>query len=63
MLQVTNKFDAVDAKILSVYFSTCDRTANSACVFDQARKNYFDGKQIMLLTNTQYIDYNQEVIS
>ena len=52
MLQVTNKFDAVDAKILNIYFSTCDRTSNSACVFDQARKNYFDGKQIMLLTNT-----------
>lgn len=52
VLQITNKFDAVNAKILNVYFSICDRVANPACVFDTARKNYFDGKQIMLLTNT-----------
>ena len=49
---VTNRFDSVDATLMNVYFSICDRLKNPNCVLDTDRRKLFDGKQIMLLINS-----------
>lgn len=61
--QLTNSFDQMSSKLINIYFSSCDRATNSACVYDNARRSFFDGKQIMLLTNTESIDFNEQEIT
>ena len=61
-LTVYNTFDNVQSKVVNVYMTTCTKTINPLCVSDTTRKQWFDGKQIILLMNSQRIDYNNDKI-
>ena len=57
-LSVYNTFDSIDHKLVNVYLTTCLTNENPSCVGDTKRQSYFSGKMVMLLTNTQRIDFS-----
>ena len=57
-----NSFDNVQSKVVNVYLTTCTKTVNPLCVSDTTRKAWFDGMKIMLLINSQRIDFNSDRI-
>lgn len=62
-ISVLNQFDSPLSVVLNVYLSACSITVNPNCVFDASRRAFFDGKQVMLLTNTNLIQNTQHVIT
>lgn len=51
-LSLYNQFDNDNHKVVNIYLSTCFVEENPKCVQDAARKRYFEGKQLMLLSNS-----------
>lgn len=47
---------------MNVYLEACTIDENPACLQDQARQTYFEGKQLMMLTNTQGIDLSKTLV-
>jgi len=61
-LSVYNTFDNMENKVVNVFLTTCSRLEFPFCAADQARGAWFDGKMVMMLTNSQHINYDQKYI-
>lgn len=58
-LNLTNRYDnTLRNSVINLYVSKCDQT-NPTCKSDTPRRNFFDGKGILLLLNSEFIDGNE----
>lgn len=62
-ISIFNQFDAVHHKVLNIYLTTCLLTLNPFCEDDASKTEWFDGKEIMLITNSQRIDLSAPEIT
>lgn len=62
-LSLYNTYDNMENKVVNVYLTTCTKTENPICAQDAARKTWFEGKLIMLLTNSESVNFDQDKIS
>lgn len=57
-LNLTNRFDStLSNQVVNIYVSKCD-VSDVTCKSDNSRRVFFDGKGILLLINSEYIDGN-----
>ena len=61
-LSVINTFDNPTSKIVLLKLTACSRAEQITCVGESDRQRWFNGKQLMLLQNSERIDFNQESI-
>lgn len=58
-LSVYNTFDNIESKVVNVYMKGCDQGTNDLCKLEtNTLRDYFDNKMIMLLTNSQHVDFS-----
>ena len=61
-MSIFNTYESLTHRVVNVYLTTCLVAEVPACVSEAARKDYFAGKMVMLLTNSQQIDFSQAKI-
>ena len=63
-LSVYNTFDNVESKVVNVYMKGCDQGENDLCKLEtNTLRDYYDNKMIMLLTNSQHVDFSKEGVT
>jgi hypothetical protein len=61
-MEVFNKFDALNSQVININFRQCLREENANCELSGNKKAYFDIKQLMVILNSETIDFNEKMI-